>query len=229
MTEQNIQLQIDDINKKLDLILDEVYAQKQNRESMNDLMADLSIVGKDVFQNTVVQLDKAGVELDGETLASIGLRFLQNLDNINNLLEILESANDFVKDASPIVHQVGLTAIQKVNELDQKGYIEFFKELTNVLDNIVTHFSIEDVRELAEKIVPILEMVKEITQPDMLESVHNAVVVYKNLETDDIPEYSIWKMMKEMNSPEMKKGMGFIMSFLKNLTAQQIKSKQEKK
>ena len=229
MTEQNIQLQIDDINKKLDLILDEVYAQKQNRESMNDLMADLSIVGKDVFQNTVVQLDKAGVELDSETLASLGLRFLQNLENINNLLEMLESMNDFVKDASPIAHQVGLTAIQKVNELDQKGYIDFFKELTKVLDNIVTHFSIDDVRELADKIVPILEMVKEITQPDMLESVHNAVVVYKNLETDDIPEYSIWRMMKEMNSPEMKKGMGFIMSFLKNLTAQQVKSKQERK
>ena len=49
MTEQNIQVQIDDINKKLDLILDEVYAQKQNRESINDLMDDLSIVGKDVF------------------------------------------------------------------------------------------------------------------------------------------------------------------------------------
>jgi len=105
MTEQNIQVQIDDINKKLDLILDEVYAQKQNRESMKDLLDDLSIVGKDVFENTVVQLDKAGIELDGETVASIGLKFLQNLENINNLLEMLESMNDFVKDASPIAQQ----------------------------------------------------------------------------------------------------------------------------
>ena len=50
MTEQKIQQQIDDINRKLDIILEEVFAQKQNRESINDLMDDLSIVGKDAFK-----------------------------------------------------------------------------------------------------------------------------------------------------------------------------------
>ncbi|NOX47324.1 MAG: DUF1641 domain-containing protein [Chlorobi bacterium] len=224
-TEVNMQEQINEINRKLDLVLEEVYAQKQSRETMTDLVDDLSIVGKDVFQTTVQRLDKEGVELDADTLASIGIRLLANLENINNMLEMMESMNDFVKDVSPIAHQVGLTAIEKVNELDQKGYIDFFKEMAKVGDNIITHFTLEDVRELADKIVPILEMVKEITQPDMLESVHNAVVVYKNLETDNIPEYSIWKVLREMNSPEMKKGMGFMMSFLKNLTAQQLKPK----
>ena len=63
MTDQNIQVQIDDINRKLDLILEEVFAQKQSRDSMNDLMDDLSIVGKDVFKNTVIELDKAGVDI----------------------------------------------------------------------------------------------------------------------------------------------------------------------
>ena len=225
-SEVNMQEQINEINRKLDLVLEEVYAQKQSRETMTDLVDDLSIVGKDVFQTTVQTLDKEGVELDADTLASIGIRLLANLENINNMLEMMESMNDFVKDVSPIAHQVGLTAIEKVNDLDQKGYIDFFKELAQVADNVISHFTLEDVRELADKIVPIMEMVKEITQPDMLESVHNAVVVYKNLETDNIPEYSIWKLLKEMNSPEMKKGMGFMMSFLKNLTAQQLKPKE---
>lgn len=221
ITEINIQDQINDINRKLDLVLEEVYAQKQSRETVSDLVDDLSIVGKDVFQTTVERLDKEGIDLDADTLASIGIRLLSNLENINNLLEMLESANDFMKDVSPIAHQVGLTAIEKVNDLDQKGYIDFFKEMTKVADNVITHFTLDDIKELADKIVPILEMVKEITQPDMLESVHNAVVVYKSLEIDNIPEYSIWKMIRELNSPEMKKGMGFMMSFLKNLSAQQ--------
>ncbi len=228
MTEVNIQNQIDEINRKLDLVLEEVYAQKQSRESVNDLMSDLSIVGKDAFQNAVVQLDKAGVEIDGETIASIGIKFLHNLDNINLMLEMLESVTDFAKDVSPIAHQVGLDAVNLFNELEQKGYIDFIREFGKVFENIVTHFTVDDIRELADKIVPILEIVKEITQPDMLDAVHNAVVVYKNLETDEIPEYSIWKMMREMNSPEMKKGMGFMMTFLKNLTEQQLKKKENK-
>ena len=221
MTEQNIQGQIDDINRKMDIILEEVFAQKQSRDSMNDLMDDLSIVGKDVFKNTVIELDKAGVELDSEALASTGIRMVRNLDNINELLATLESVNDFAKDVTPILQQVGLDAVQKMNELDQKGYINFFKELSQVLENIVTHFSTEDVKELADNVVTILETVKGMTQPDMLSAMNNAVHVFKNLDTKDIPEYSLWKAMKEMRSPEMRKGLGFMITFLKNLAKEE--------
>ncbi|MCB2219643.1 MAG: DUF1641 domain-containing protein [Bacteroidetes bacterium] len=218
MTEQKIQQQIDDINHKLDIILEEVFAQKQNRESMSDLMDDLSIVGKDAFKNTVIELDKAGVEVDGDALKGTAIRLIRNIDNINEFLDTLESINDFIKDATPIARQVGLDAIQKMNEFDQKGYVEFFRELTKIMDNIVSHFSVQDVRELAENIVTILETVKGMTQPDMLQALDNGVKVYKSLDTKDIPEYSVWKAMKELRTPEMKKGLGFMITFLKNLS-----------
>ena len=50
MTDNNIQLQIDQINQKLDLILDEAVMQKQNRDTVMDLVNDLSLVGKDAFK-----------------------------------------------------------------------------------------------------------------------------------------------------------------------------------
>ena len=221
MTEQKIQQQIDDINRKLDIILEEVFAQKQNRESMNDLMDDLSIVGKDVFKTSVKELDKAGIEIDGEVVVGTGIKLIRNIDNINQFLDTLESINDFIKDASPIARQVGLDAIQKMNELDQKGYIEFFRELSKVMENIITHFTPKDVKDLADNIVTILETVKGMTQPDMLSAMGNAVDIFKNLDTKDIPEYSLWKAMKEMNSPEMKKGLGFMITFLKKLAKEE--------
>ena len=221
MSEKNIQSQIDDINKKLDLVLEEIYAQKQMRESAIDLMDDLSIVGKDVFANTVIQLEKAGVELDPDVVAGTGIRLIRNIGSLNDLLETLESVNDFVKDATPIMHQVGLDAINKMNELDQKGYIDFFRELGKVMENIITHFTIEDVKELADNVVTILDTVKRMTQPDMLDAVNNAVNVYKHLDPTEVPEYSLWRAMKEMRTPEMKRGIGFMITFLKNLTMEQ--------
>jgi uncharacterized protein YjgD (DUF1641 family) len=217
MTEQNIQLQIDEINKKLDLILEEIFIQRQNREATNDLIDDMSIIGKDVFKNSVIELDKAGVELKGESLAGMGIRLIRNIDNINDFLDTLESINDFLKDASPIARQVGLDAIQKLHELEQKGYIDFFRELTRVLDNIVTGFKKEDVKALADNIVTILNTVKSMTQPDMLEALNNGVKVYKSIDTKNIPEYTIWKALREMRSPEMRRGLGFMITFLKNL------------
>ena len=116
---------------------------------------------------------------------------------------------------------MGLDAIQKFNELDQKGYIDFFRELSKAMDNIVTHFTVQDVKDLADNAVTILETVKEMTQPDMLSAMDNAVTVFKNLDTKDIPEYSLWKAMKEMRSPEMRKGLGFMITFLKKLAQEE--------
>jgi uncharacterized protein YjgD (DUF1641 family) len=225
MTEQNIQLQIDEINKKLDLILEEIFIQRQNREATNDLIDDMSIIGKDVFKNSVIELDKAGVELKGEALAGMGIRLIRNIDNINDFLDTLESINDFLKDASPIARQVGLDAIQKLHELEQKGYIDFFRELTRILDNIVTGFKKEDVKALADNIVTILNTVKSMTQPDMLEALNNGVKVYKSIDTKNIPEYTIWKALREMRSPEMRRGLGFMITFLKNLVKEENVSK----
>jgi uncharacterized protein YjgD (DUF1641 family) len=59
------------------------------------------------------------------------------------------------------------------------------------------------------------------TQPDVLEAMNNAVKVYKSIDTENIQEYSIWKAMKELRSPEMKKGLGFMITFLKNLVQEE--------
>jgi uncharacterized protein YjgD (DUF1641 family) len=218
MADQNIQAQIDAINSKLDIILQEIQAQREMRESMLDLADDVSIISKDIFRNTVRELDKAGVELDPEAMAGIGIKLIRNVGNINDLLDTLESINDFVKDATPIVHQVGLDAIQKLNHLEQRGYIDFFRELSKALDNIVTHFSAEDVKALADNVVVIMETVKNLTQPDMLKAVNNAVVIYKNLDMDQVEEYSLFKAFMQFRKPEMKRGIGFMVTFLKKLS-----------
>jgi uncharacterized protein YjgD (DUF1641 family) len=218
MAEVNIQAQIDSINRKLDFILEEMQAQRESRQSLEDLADDVSIIGKDIFKNTVVQLDKAGVELDPDALAGIGLKLIRNISNINEFLEMLESINDFLKDVGPIVHQVGLDSINKMHELEKKGYIDFFRELSKSLDNIVTHFSAEDVKALSDNVVFILETVKNLTQPDMLKAINNALAIYKNMDMDHVEEYSLFKAMMEFRKPEMKKGIGFMITFLKQLS-----------
>jgi len=217
MSEQHIQAQIDAINQKLDMILEEVYAQRETRHSLLDLADDAYIIGKDVFKNTVIQLDKAGVEIDSEALAGVGMKLIRNVSNINEFLEILESVNDFLKDVSPIVRQVGLDAVSKMNELEQKGYIDFFRELSKSLENIVSHFKAEDVKALSDNIVFILETLKNLTQPEMLNAFNNALAIYKNLDTQNIEEYSVFKAMMEFRKPEMRKGIGFMITFLKRL------------
>jgi len=130
MTENNIQEQISELNQKLDLILESIEQQKRNREELDDLVSDLSMVAKDLFRQSVVILDKSQVDLDHNGIPMLMIKLLQNIDTFYELLEMIESARDFMKDVSPILHQMGLDAVNKMNEFDQKGYFEIVRNLT---------------------------------------------------------------------------------------------------
>jgi len=225
MAKDNIQEQINEINRKLDIVLEEVMAQRETRQSIEDLTSDLTIVGTDVFKNTVTELDNAGIELDGEAVKQLMLKLVRNIGTINEMFEMMESVNDLVKDASPILHQMGLDGIHMMNQFEQKGYFDFFREATKIMDNVVEHFTAEDVKLLADNIVTILETVKSLTQPEMLKAINSGLVVYKSIEVEDIEEYSLWKAMKAMNSKEMKRGLGFMITFLQNIAKETDKSK----
>lgn len=72
---------------------------------------------------------------------------------------------------------------------------------------------------LSDNIVTIMQTIKNLTQPDMLKSINNAVEVFKNIDMDDIPEYSLWRTLKEINSVEGRKAIGFVFTFLKNVSS----------
>ena len=218
----NTSKQIAELNQKVDTILEYVNQQRLKSQAVDDLIADASIIGKDVYDTTVKALDEHEVVLEPDELRELGIRVAQNIGNFNTLLDTMGSAMDLMKDVGPIANEMIIDGTKKLHEFEQKGYFDFLREFGQIIDNIVTHYGVEDVRMLADNIVAILDTVQNLTQPDMLKSVDNAVRIFASLEMDDIPQYSIFKVMREMNTPEMKKTLGFFMTFMKNLTRDNI-------
>lgn len=217
METKELTTKIEALDRKMDLLLDIINQQRIKAEGVEDLVADLSIVGKDMYDSAVVELENQKVELDPEELKMLGIRLLKNIKNLNGVIAQFESASDFIKDAGPIVNDMIIDFTKRLHELDQKGYFEFFGEFGKIIDNIIAHFTADDVRLLADNAVSILQTVKNMTQPEMLNSINNAVKVYDSIETQNIPEYSVFKLLREMNKPEMKRALGFMVTFLKNL------------
>ncbi|MCF6358016.1 MAG: DUF1641 domain-containing protein, partial [Draconibacterium sp.] len=98
-------------------------------------------------------------------------------------------------------------------------------ETGNIVDNIMTHYKPEDVRELSDNIITIMETVRSVTQPQMMKAINNSLTIYGSIEMENIPEYSIFKVLREMNKPEMKRAMGFFVTFMKNMAAETNKNK----
>lgn len=224
MEENNIQLQINEINRKLDLLLDHVGEQHLKREELDDLIEDLSIVGKDAFQNTVIALDKAGVELDSDALASLAIKLIRNIGTFNEMIELLESANDFMKDASPIVRQIGLDAVTKLAEFEQKGYLEYLAEMGKMMGKITENYTVEDIRNLTKNLDLIFGTIKNLTNPSLLQAAEKATAVIARTNMDDtLDNKSLFKLFKEMRSPEVRKTLFYSLRLLKEIAKENRK------
>ena len=218
VVDKNLEQRIDALDKKMDLILEYVHRQKMNSNMVEDLVSDLSIVGKDAYDSTVKELDMRQVVLEPSELTDLAVSLLRNIGNIKTVLETLEMAVDLGKDVGPIANEMIIDFTKQMNEYEQKGYFKFFKEFGPIIDNIVTGFSPEDLKGLADNIVSILTAFKEKTQPEVLDTKQNAIKAFNSMETDTVPSYSVWKLMREMNSPEMKKALGYGITFMKNVS-----------
>lgn len=218
MSDQALEQKIEALDQKIDLLLNYVNEQRLRTQVIEDLVADFSIIGKDVYDTAVATLDQQSVEIDPSTVSILITKLLKNIPNFSMMLETFESMVDLTKDAGPIVNEVIIDLTKKLHELNEKGYMEFFTEASNILDNVITHFSVDDIKLLADNIVPILETIKSITQPEMMQALNNAVQVFNALEQDDVPSYSLIGAARQMNKPEMKRALGFALVFLRNLS-----------
>ena len=218
VNDKMLEQRIEALDKKMDLILEYVHHQKMNSNMVEDLIGDLSIIGKDAYDSTVRELDNRQVVLEPAELTNLAVSFLRNIGNINTVLETLEMAVDLGKEVGPIANEVIIDFTKQMNVFEQKGYFSFIKEFGPVIDNIVTGFSPEDLRELSNNIVSILNTVKDMTQPEVLGTMQNAIKAFNSMETESVPSYSVWKLMRELNSPEMKKALGYGITFMKNVS-----------
>jgi len=227
METKNIQSQIDALDKKLDLILGYVNQQRLSTTVVDDLVSDLSIIGKEAYDSTVEELDKRQVALNPSELTDLAISLLRNIGNIKKLMDLLEMGMDLSKEIGPIANEVIIDFTKRLGEFEEKGYFKFFKEVIPIMDNIVTGFTPKDIRDLADSIVSILTTIKEMTQPEVLSTMHNAIKAFNSMETVSVPSYSVWRVIREMNSPEMKKALGYGITFMKNVS-KDIKIKSEK-
>jgi len=218
MAEKELQEQMNELHQKMDMILEYVSIQNQKREEIDDFVEDAGIIVKDVARHTSGMLENAQVELDHVDLPGLLIKVLQNLSTFHEMFEMMESARDFMKDVTPILHQVGLDAVNKMNELDSKGYFEYIGELGNFVEKWVQTFTKDDLIRLQNNLENIAGMIRNLTDPELMKGLNNMTRVLAEVKPDDkLDNKSLFGLFKQLNSPEVRKSLSYSLRLVKEI------------
>jgi uncharacterized protein YjgD (DUF1641 family) len=212
-----------ELNQKIDVLTNQVqvlaqYVQDQQRRQRewDELKADLVPVANDMYLVAVEQLSEIEAYVQLEDLVYLMKRLARNSQNVERLLDQVESLSDLLQDASPIVNEAVLSTVEELDAMEQRGYFNLAKEGKYVLDQVVDAFGPEDARQLGDNIVTILTTVKEMTQPEVMGMVQNLAGGLRHVEA--MPQdasTSLWGLLKQFRDPKVRRGLAMTMGMLR--------------
>jgi uncharacterized protein YjgD (DUF1641 family) len=215
--DNSIQIQINELHQKMDILLEYVNKQRLNSEVIEDLIADVSIIGKDVYDSTVEELENREVEIHPAQLTELGISFLRNIQNFNVMIGTFESMMDLSKEIAPIANEMIIDFQKKLAEFEAKGYFIFLEKVFKILDKTISSIDPKSLDEFAENMPAFIALFGRIKWPAVVQMGEKLAANIEQLDFKNPPQYSLLKVAREMNSPEMKRNMGLLISLSKGL------------
>lgn len=205
---------LDKLTTQVEFLAEEAYRQKRRQQEWDDLKADLLPISHEVYRLSVRELEDVQQYVQLEDLLRLLKRLLRNARTLESLLDQLESTTELLGDATMLSREAFLTAMSRLAEMEQKGYFRFLQGGLEIIDQIVTHFDEEDVRQLGQNIVLILQTVKQMTQPEIMTMLRDTAHVVKAEEPADT---SLFGIVKQLNDPSVRKGLAKTLQVLKSV------------
>ncbi len=141
---------------------------------------------------------------------------LDSIDaRLGYLVERQKKTEELFTEMTPILREVMGTATTKLDELDKKGYFAFGRELLGLGDRVVSGFEADDVRKLGDALVGILQTVRAMTQPKMLEIAGDAAAVIEN--ADAAEPIGLIGMVRATSDDDVQKGMAVMMQVMRHV------------
>lgn len=124
-----------------------------------------------------------------------------------------EVLDELVSDATPVMRQFMGSATERLEAIDLRRTLEFAGAGVGVLDRIVRAFGREDVEALGDNVVLMLQVVREMTQPEILALLRQtATWAHEHPAPAEPP--SLMALAGRMRKPEVRAGLDRVLSLL---------------
>lgn len=215
-----------DLNNKLDALTAQVQylaeqaqAAERARLEREELMHDLAPVASGAMRVATTHLQDVQEYIDAADLARVLKKLARATPYIEQALDQLDGLKDMADVAGPITQKAFGKAEDVLDEAERKGYFAFARGGLNIVDNIVTSFSEDDVKQLGDNIVLILRTVKEMTQPEVMNFLRSTMSTAET-ELEAPVDTSYRALLGQMRDPNVRRGLALTMRMLGNIGSQ---------
>lgn len=207
------------LHSKLDTILENLEVQRQRQEGWIELQNDVVPIANQMIKLTIDELAEVGNEFQLEDLLFLVKRLLRDTHLLTELVGRLEAVVELADDVQSVGNQAFHRTIAALDQMERYGYFTFARSSWRILDKIVNAFGEEDINALGDNIVLILNTVKEMTQPEIMNFVRNTLLIAEDKINQPV-DISYTGLLRQMRDPAVRRGLALTMRVLHVVGAQ---------
>lgn len=106
---------------------------------------------------------------------------------------------------------------ERLAQLEERGWFEFAGHSAGVVEKVVQAFDGDDLDALGDNVVTILDVVRQMTQPDVMAMVGRTTSDLRQAVTEDTPPPSLPHLLGELREPEVKRGFERLLVVLRSM------------
>lgn len=209
---------ISELDRKLDFLVEEITHLRRMRASAEDLVADLTLVGRGAMGYAAETLGSTAINT--QDLGHLLKAFLRDAGLLADAMQQLESAADFLKDAQPIIRDVYRQAVKGAVYCEQKGYFEAAQAGVRISEALVQSHSPEDFKQIEASVPQFTTFLRELTRPEVLNALEAIIHGFGRVQATMNVDKSVFELVRDLNSKEARRGIAIIVEFLKVVGAQ---------
>jgi uncharacterized protein YjgD (DUF1641 family) len=214
-----LNLKIDALTAQVAYLAQQAQAAECAREERSELLRDVMPIANDAMRLATEQLQDIQEYVDLRDLLRLAKKLARATPFIEQMLDQIDGIKDLLDVVGPMSKELFNKAENVMDVADRKGYFTFARGGMKIMDNIITSFSEDDIKQLGDNVVLILRTVKEMTQPEVMTFLRNTVSDVEK-ETEAPVDISYRSLLGQLRDPNVRRGFGLTMRMLRTVGAQ---------
>lgn len=203
--------------ERLDKIDDELNEIRKARVELQDLQHDLSPLIKQSFQLVLREMGQVESGFQLEDIFLLMRRFLRNIRNIADVLDMLENSLDAFHTAEPMLKSAVHHGIRQLGVLEAKGVFRTYEAMLDVRAKVAAEYGQADIEAMGDSFVKLIGLLKKLSDPKALALLDKLADLPANVDLAAAQTPSLFGLVGAMNDPQVRAGLGVALELAKAL------------
>jgi uncharacterized protein YjgD (DUF1641 family) len=218
LTQPSVDQRLDHLTAQVDELVAEMRRQREAREQWAELSHELAPVTRDALDVASRELAELSRDVTIDDATEFARTLARSLPKLRAMLVQLDSMAELTHEVNSIAGAGVARLSEALADAERKGYFTFARHGAEMVEEVVTSFSEDDVVALRENLVLILTTVKELTQPEVMTLLNRTGVSLQSLQDDAGTEPpSAFALLRQMRDPQVRRGLNRTLALLRTV------------